>query len=48
MRIEQGECVMVAAHTSSGKTTVAEYAIALAKKMKKRSIYTSPIKSLSN
>jgi antiviral helicase SKI2 len=40
--------VFVAAHTSAGKTVVAEYAIALAKKNNKRTIYTSPIKALSN
>ena len=32
MRIERNECVFVAAHTSAGKTVVAEYAIAVAKK----------------
>lgn len=36
------------AHTSSGKTMVAEYAIALGKKNEKRVFYTSPIKALSN
>ena len=30
--LEQGESVFVAAHTSAGKTVVAEYAIALAHK----------------
>ena len=38
---------MLVAHTSAGKTTVAEYAIAKAKEMGKI-IYTSPIKTLSN
>lgn len=47
-RLEQGECVMVAAHTSAGKTAVAEYAIALSKQRMTKTIYTSPIKSLSN
>jgi antiviral helicase SKI2 len=28
-RLEKGQCVFVAAHTSAGKTVVAEYAIAL-------------------
>lgn len=37
-----------AAHTSAGKTVVAEYAIALAAKHMTRAIYTSPIKALSN
>jgi len=38
----------VSAHTSAGKTAVAEYAIALALRDKQRVIYTSPIKALSN
>ena len=37
-----------AAHTSAGKTVVAEYAIAMAIRDKQRVIYTSPIKALSN
>jgi antiviral helicase SKI2 len=48
MRLERRESVFVAAHTSAGKTVVAEYAIALAKKHHTRTIYTSPIKALSN
>lgn len=40
--------VFVAAHTSSGKTVVAEYAVALALSMGKKAVYTSPIKALSN
>ncbi|CAE8646419.1 unnamed protein product [Polarella glacialis] len=39
---------MVAAHTSAGKTVVAEYAISMALRDKQRIIYTSPIKALSN
>lgn len=46
--MEVGESVFVAAHTSAGKTVVAEYAIALAAKHMTRAIYTSPIKALSN
>ncbi len=46
--IERDESVLVAAHTSAGKTVVAEYAIAMALKNKQRVIYTSPIKALSN
>ena len=45
IRLEQGECVFVAAHTSAGKTAVAEYAFALAQKHCTRAIYTSPIKA---
>ena len=36
---------MVAAHTSAGKTAVAEYAIAMAYRDKQRVIYTSPLKA---
>lgn len=39
---------MVAAHTSAGKTAIAEYAIAQSLNKKARVIYTSPIKALSN
>lgn len=46
--LERGESVMVAAHTSSGKTAVAEYAIAMAFRDKQRVLYTSPLKALSN
>ncbi|KAG9305006.1 hypothetical protein G9A89_007409 [Geosiphon pyriformis] len=46
--LENGDSVFVAAHTSAGKTVVAEYAIALASKHMTRAIYTSPIKALSN
>lgn len=46
--LEDGDSVFVAAHTSAGKTVVAEYAIALAAKHMTKAIYTSPIKALSN
>ena len=46
--IERDENVLVTAHTSAGKSTVAEYAIAKCARLGKRSIYTSPIKTLSN
>ena len=48
IRIHNHENVLVCAHTSSGKTVVAEYAIAMGKKNQKRVLYTSPIKALSN
>lgn len=48
MRLENHEHVFVAAHTSAGKTVVAEYAIAMALKHNTRAVYTSPIKALSN
>jgi antiviral helicase SKI2 len=48
IRLEQKENILVCAHTSSGKTVVAEYGIALGKKNNQKVIYTSPIKALSN
>ncbi|KAF4735418.1 Superkiller viralicidic activity 2-like, partial [Perkinsus olseni] len=46
--LERSESVLVSAHTSAGKTTVAEYAIAMSMRDNQRVIYTSPIKALSN
>ncbi|KAJ3564510.1 hypothetical protein NP233_g8252 [Leucocoprinus birnbaumii] len=46
--IQRNESVLVSAHTSAGKTVVAEYAIAQCLNRKQRVIYTSPIKALSN
>ncbi|KZT25605.1 antiviral helicase [Neolentinus lepideus HHB14362 ss-1] len=46
--IQRNESVLVSAHTSAGKTVVAEYAIAHCLQKKQRVIYTSPIKALSN
>uniref|UniRef100_A0A914Y6I8 Helicase ATP-binding domain-containing protein n=1 Tax=Panagrolaimus superbus TaxID=310955 RepID=A0A914Y6I8_9BILA len=46
--MENGHSVFLAAHTSAGKTVVAEYAIALSRKHRSRVVYTSPIKALSN
>lgn len=46
--IDNNESVLVSAHTSSGKTVVAEYAIAKCLQNHQRVIYTSPIKALSN
>lgn len=48
LHLEQHDHVFVAAHTSAGKTVVAEYAIALSKRHNTKAIYTSPIKALSN
>lgn len=52
--IEAGESVFVAAHTSAGKTVVAEYAIALAAKHMTRyvllgytRVFPSPISSMA-
>eukprot|EP00898_Chlorokybus_atmophyticus_P007257 jgi/Chlat1/7532/Chrsp62S07029 len=46
--LEKGESVLVSAHTSAGKTVVAEYAIAMSLRDNQRCVYTSPIKALSN
>jgi len=46
--LERQESVLVSAHTSAGKTVVAEYAIAMAKRDGQRVVYTSPLKALSN
>ena len=46
--IEKEESVLVAAHTSAGKTAVAEYAIAKALNNGQRVVYTSPIKVRNN
>ncbi|CAD6980065.1 unnamed protein product, partial [Tilletia controversa] len=43
--IERGESVLVSAHTSAGKSVVAEYAIAKALSERQRVVYTSPIKA---
>lgn len=48
LKLEDHNHVFVAAHTSAGKTVVAEYCIALSKKHMTKTIYTSPIKALSN
>ncbi|TGZ64861.1 hypothetical protein CRM22_006153 [Opisthorchis felineus] len=46
--IDNGQSVLVSAHTSAGKTVVAEYAVARSLKRRQRVIYTTPIKALSN
>ncbi|XP_038074593.1 exosome RNA helicase MTR4-like [Patiria miniata] len=46
--LENTQSVLVSAHTSAGKTVVAEYAIAMSLRDKQRVIYTTPIKALSN
>ena len=47
-RIHNNENVLITAHTGSGKTVLAQYAIAHCQAIGKKVIYTSPIKSLSN
>lgn len=46
--VECGQSMLVAAHTSAGKTLAAEYAIAAALRDGQRAVYASPIKALSN
>src|SRR5712692_3465891 len=46
--LAEGQSVMVAAPTGTGKTLVAEYAIWLAQQRNQRVIYTTPLKALSN
>ncbi|KAJ8755659.1 hypothetical protein K2173_022254 [Erythroxylum novogranatense] len=46
--LNNGDSVMVSAHTSAGKTVVALYAVAMSLRNMQRVIYTSPIKALSN
>lgn len=48
-RLEAGMSVLVAAPTGSGKTTIAEFAVYLARRERDAKIfYTAPIKALSN
>jgi superfamily II RNA helicase len=46
--IVEGDHILVTAHTGSGKTLPAEFAIEYLVKLGKKVIYTSPIKALSN
>jgi superfamily II RNA helicase len=46
--IKDGHHTLITAHTGSGKTLPAEYAIKFFTEMGKKVIYTSPIKALSN
>lgn len=45
---DRGHNILITAHTGSGKTLPAEYAIVQAVAAGKRAIYTAPIKTLSN
>ncbi|RMH81671.1 MAG: DEAD/DEAH box helicase, partial [Actinomyces sp.] len=46
--LDRGRSVLVCAPTGSGKTLVAEHAVALAVAAGRRAFYTTPIKALSN
>jgi ATP-dependent RNA helicase HelY len=46
--LTEGQGVLVAAPTGSGKTVVGEYAVHLALTQRKKCFYTTPIKALSN
>ncbi len=46
--LDDGQSVLVAAPTGSGKTVVAEYGIEAALRAGRRAFYTAPIKALSN
>ena len=46
--LDAGQSVLVAAPTGSGKTVVAEHAVALALRSGGKAFYTAPIKALSN
>lgn len=46
--LDRGHSVLVSAPTGSGKTRIAEHAIELARTVRRRVFYTTPIKALSN
>jgi len=46
--LDEGRSVLVSAPTGSGKTVVADYAVARARARGRRAFYTTPLKALSN
>ena len=46
--VDRGHSIVVAAPTGSGKTVVAEYAVAMALAQGGKAFYTTPLKALSN
>uniref|UniRef100_A0A0N5BQW9 DEAD/DEAH box helicase n=1 Tax=Strongyloides papillosus TaxID=174720 RepID=A0A0N5BQW9_STREA len=48
LAVDNNESVLITAHTSAGKTVVADYVIAMCLRKKMRCFYTTPIKALSN
>jgi ATP-dependent RNA helicase HelY len=46
--LDAGRSVLVSAPTGSGKTVVADYAVALARRRGAKAFYTTPLKALSN
>ena len=46
--LDEGRSVLVSAPTGSGKTVVADYAVARARAQGRRAFYTTPLKALSN
>jgi superfamily II RNA helicase len=46
--VDNGDSLIVAAPTGCGKTLLAEYAVEVSMNQGKRSVYTAPIKALSN
>src|SRR6266851_4679903 len=47
-KLEAHQCVLVSAPTSSGKTVIADYAVFRGLETNARTIYTTPLKALSN
>ncbi|CEF61447.1 Superkiller viralicidic activity 2-like 2 [Strongyloides ratti] len=48
LAVDNNESVLIATHTSAGKTSIARYVINSCLEAKKRCFYTTPLKALSN